>query len=175
MPGPPPKVPDRRINRVTKRLGLSNRVEPPTMPRGLCKQAQTAWENYFNDDVSRAVRTADFTVVLRWSKNLDRYLRLIAEADRDPIVTGSQGQPKTNPIYRLCDSLDAQIRLDEAQLGIGPLSRLRLGLVLTEQARTLTDLLDDDDDTADFRADLKLVSPPVAGGGSEAVGSASDT
>jgi P27 family predicted phage terminase small subunit len=174
-PGPPPKTPERRINRVTKRLGLANRVERPTMPRGLSKQAVAAWEDYWSDDVSRAVRTSDRAVVIRWIKNFDRHSRLSAEADRNPIVTGSTGQPKTNPIYSLCSALDAQIRLDEAQLGIGPLSRLRLGLVLSEQAKTLNELTEDDDDTTDFRGDLVLLPAPVAGGSAAPADSSPDT
>jgi P27 family predicted phage terminase small subunit len=161
---------------VTKRLGLANRVEPPAMPRGLCKQAQTQWENYWGDDVSRTVRTSDFGVALRWIRNTDRVLRLLAEADAQPIVNGSQGQPKTNPIYSLCATLDAQIRLDEQQLGIGPLSRLRLGVVLTEQAKTLSDLTngDDDDSNEDFRADLVLLPAPVAQGSTAPADSPTD-
>lgn len=177
MPGPPPKIPERRINRVTKRLGLADRVEPPAMPRGLCQQARTQWEDFWGDEVSRSVRRPDFGVALRWIKNVDRYWKLTAEADREFMVTGSTGQPKVNPLYALCDKLDAQIRLDEAQLGIGGLARLRLGVLLTEQAKTLADLTigDDDDSTEDFRANLALVPAPVAEGCASAADSPADT
>jgi hypothetical protein len=36
--------------------------------------------------------------------------------------------------------LEASIRADEQQLGVGPLNRLRLGLAVSESARSLADL-----------------------------------
>jgi hypothetical protein len=62
---------------------------------------------------------------------LDRYHRLVAEADKEPMVTGSTGQPRPNPLYDLVLKIEASVRADEKQLGIGLSNRLRIGLAET--------------------------------------------
>jgi P27 family predicted phage terminase small subunit len=140
MPGPI-KPPGKRINRITKDIGAVTAAgDAPRMPTGLCRQAQNAWKEYWSDAVSGVMRPSDTTLVLRWVTNLDRYHRLASEADRAPMVTGSTGQPKANPLYDLVFKVEASIREDERQLGIGPFNRLRLGVALSERAKTLADL-----------------------------------
>jgi hypothetical protein len=139
--GPAPKQPGKRIRRATKQLGVVSAAgKPPRMPRGLCEQAQTAWTSYWGDAVSGIMRPPDSSVALRWIANVDRYCRLIAEADREPVVAGSTGQEKANPLYALALSFEKSIREDEQQLGIGALSRLKLGAQLAENARSLAEL-----------------------------------
>lgn len=95
------------------------------------------------------MRPSDDTLVGRWVKNLDRYYRLLAEADAEPVVAGSTGQPRPNPIYDLAYKIEASIKDDEKQLGIGPLNRLRLGVALTEGAKSLTELNAEADEHAE--------------------------
>jgi hypothetical protein len=144
MPGPPPKAAARR-QRSRRDIGTDISAprhpgRPPAMPRGLCQPAQTAWTAYFKDVVSGVTRPSDTPLVQRWARNLDRYHRLLAEADREPIVGGSMGQPRANPIYGLVLKIEQSIKEDEQQLGIGPLNRLRLGVALFESAKSLADL-----------------------------------
>jgi hypothetical protein len=141
MPGPPRKPPGKRIRTTTRSIGvLSATGKAPPMPRGLCQQVIDAWTGFWSDVVSGAMRPADTAVAARWAKNFDRYLRLIAQADREPMILGSQGQMRPNPLYRLAMLLEASIRVDEAQMGIGPLNRLRLGVALSESAKSLSQL-----------------------------------
>ena len=135
------KPPSRRINRITKSIGTirSAGVAPP-MPRGLCRQATDAWGSYWTDTVSGVMRCSDATVALRWVRNLDRYHRLVSDADSEPMSVGSTGQPKPNPLYDLAYKIEASIRDDEKQLGIGPLNRLKLGVALSETAKTLSQI-----------------------------------
>ncbi len=144
MPGPPPKAAARRQRShrdMGTDIGAPQRPgRPPTMPAGLCRQAQTAWTAYWKDAVSGVMRSSDTALVQRWVRNVDRYYRLVAEADREPVVGGSMGQPRGNPIYQLALKIEDSIREAEKQLGIGPLNRLRLGVALTESAKSLADL-----------------------------------
>ena len=160
------KPPGKRVNRVTKNIGVVRAagIAPP-MPRGLCQQALQAWGDFWADVVSGAMRPSDTTIALRWVKNLDRYHRLIAEADRQPIVTGSTGQPRPNPLYDLCFKLEASIGTAERRMGIGPLDRLRLGLVLSETANSLADLNREitDTDNDDPRANLVRLADRLPG------------
>ena len=134
MPGPAPKAAARRQRSrrdMGSDIGLVRAAgSAPPMPRGLCRQAQTAWKGYWADVLSGVMRASDGTLIGRWVRNLDRYHRLLAEADRSPMVSGSTGQPRTNPIYDLAFKIEASIKDDEKQLGIGPLNRLRLGVAL---------------------------------------------
>lgn len=144
MPGPPPKAAARR-QRSRRDMGadigtVAKPGKPPAMPRGLCPQAQTAWNGFWGDTVSGIMRPSDAPIVKRWVKAVDRYYRLLAEADREPIVAGSMGQARANPIYDVVLRMETSIRADEAQLGVDPLNRLRLGVALTESAKSLADL-----------------------------------
>jgi P27 family predicted phage terminase small subunit len=141
MPGPAPKQPGKRIRRATRQIGVVSAAgKAPKMPSGLCQQAQDAWRGYFADVVSGVLRPADTPIVIRWVRNTDRYLRLLAEADREPVVAGSTGQAKPNPLYQLALAFEKSVREDELQLGVGPLSRLKLGAQLAEQAKTLSEI-----------------------------------
>lgn len=166
MPGPAPKSAARRQrgNRdMGADIGLVDKAGvAPRMPSGLCSAAEAAWDAFWNDALSGVMRNPDGALVLRWVKNLDRYHRLMAAADGEPIVTGSTGQYRVNPGYDLALKIEASIKADEAQLGIGPLNRLRLGVALQESAKSLADLnaeADDDDDSDDDDPRLALVSP----------------
>lgn len=121
----------------------------PSPPPKLCAQARDAWNGYWDDVVSGVMRPSDDTLVGRWAKNLDRYYRLLVEADNEPVVAGSTGQTRPNPIYDLAYKIEASIKDDEKQLGIGPLNRLRLGVALTEGAKSLTELNAEADDHAE--------------------------
>lgn len=127
------------------------------MPRGLCKPAQDAWESFWDDPISSMSRGPDTVVAVRWVKNLDRYWRLSAAADAEPIVKGSTGQTRSNPVYDLALKIEASIREDEKQLGIGALSRLRLGAVYGEGAKTLADLNAEAEDAAADEGDFRLL------------------
>ena len=164
MPGPPPKSAARRQRSKRDIGGDIGSVETigiaPPLPAKLCLQAVDAWNSYWGDVLSGVMRQSDATLVLRWVQNLDRYHRLLAEADRSPMVKGSTGQPRSNPVYDLVFKIEASIKDDEKQLGIGPLNRLRLGVALSEGAKSLADLnaeADDDEDNDDPRSGLTII------------------
>jgi P27 family predicted phage terminase small subunit len=140
MPGPAPKDPAKRIRKTTRSVGLVKAAKQPPMPAKLCRQAQDAWRAYWADTVAGVMRLSDTALALRWVANVDRYQRLIAEADREPVVDGHKGQPRPNPLYTLALKIEESVKEDERQLGIGPLNRLRLGVALTETAKSLADL-----------------------------------
>jgi P27 family predicted phage terminase small subunit len=126
----------------------------------MCQQAKDAWHSYWEDVVSGVMRSSDEPLVTRWIKNVDRYFQVIGEADKRPAVPGSAGQIKANPLYDLALKFEASIKDDEKQLGIGPLNRLRLGVALNEQTKSLAELnAEAADEEDDFRTSL---GPAVA-------------
>ena len=157
MPGPLPKPAEERQRRNARDLGAVSAPtgDIPDPPAELGADALAAWCSYWGDVVAGVVRPADASVATRWARNVDRYHRILSLADAEPVVTGSTGQPKPNGLYDLAFKIESSVRADEQQLGIGPLSRLRLGVKIAETAQSLADLTaeieggaDDDDPRA---------------------------
>jgi hypothetical protein len=143
------KPPGQRINRVTKSIGaLSAPGTPPPMPRGLHEQARAAWRAYFSDTASGVVRGCDATIALRWVRNLSRYYTLIEAADAEPVTAGPNG-PRANPLYDTALKIETSIENCEKQLMIGALNRLRGGVRLAEDVKSLQELSAEVDDDAE--------------------------
>jgi P27 family predicted phage terminase small subunit len=129
---------DRRNGRRAELAVVAGgRIEPPD---GLSEQALALWDCYWSDTISTVQTGADEGLLRRWVSEYDRYLRTSAEADKEPIVTGSTGQPTENPLYRIAyRALEAAERC-ERQLGIGPLHRSALGIAVLTERKSLADM-----------------------------------
>lgn len=108
-------------------------------PGDLCDQAGQQWDAYWNDPVSQVQTRADRNLLERWIVNVDRYWRLIGEADKQPMTENSQGRV-ANPLYAIALKVEASIKADEAQLGIGPKNRAALGIAVITERRSLADM-----------------------------------
>jgi P27 family predicted phage terminase small subunit len=129
---------DRRNGRRAE-LGVvpGGRVDPPD---GLLEQTQQLWDGYWQDAASGVQTPADRAILLRWITEYDRYLRLIAEADKSPLSRGSKGQDVANPLYALADRALAAAERCEKQLGVGALHRSNLGIAVIAEARSLAEM-----------------------------------
>lgn len=113
------------------------RLDPPV---GLTEQAGELWDAYWSDPVSGVQTGVDRGLLYRWITEYDRYLRTVAEADRQPIVEGSTGQAVENPLYKIAyRALDAAEKC-ERQLGVGPLWRSNLGIAVIAEKKSLADM-----------------------------------
>lgn len=137
---PPGTAVDKRNGRqVTIELAAvaGGRIDAPD---GLLPETQALWDAYWADAVATVQTPVDRGVLLRWITEYDRYTRTVAEADRQPLVEGSQGQSVENPLYRIAyRALDAAERC-ERQLGMGPLHRSNLGIAVVAERRSLADM-----------------------------------
>lgn len=113
------------------------RIDPPD---GLLAEVLELWEAYWTDAASTVQTPADRGVLTRWIKEYDRYLRLIAEADKRPLVAGSKGQSVANPLYALADRALGAAERCERQLGIGALHRSNLGIAVIQERRSLAEM-----------------------------------
>lgn len=113
------------------------RFEPPD---NLCSEALEAWDAYWNDRVAQVQTPVDRSVLLRWITETDRYLRLIAAADLEPVVRGSQGQPVENPMYGTAYKALNAVQACEKQMGMGALNRSALGIAVIAETKSLQDL-----------------------------------
>lgn len=136
------------------------RIDPPT---GITDEALDVWDAYWSDVVSNVLTPADRGLLQRWIREYDRYLRTVAEADREPLVQGSTGQPVENPLYKIAyRALDAAERC-ERQIGVGPLFRSNLGVAVLTERKSLQDMnaryggADADADRPPARPDPRVV------------------
>lgn len=99
------------------------------------------WDSYWMADVARAATEVDLSALGRLFTYYDEWERCYAAAkDGGRMVEGSQGQPVLNPLYKHMDSLEGLISKLEAELGMTPLARQRLGLAITETKKSVAEL-----------------------------------
>lgn len=109
-------------------------------PEGLCDDARAAWDAYWEDTVASVMTPVDRAVLLRWIREMDRYLRLTAEADLQPSVRGSQGQPVENPLYSTAYKALGVVQACEKQMGMGALNRSALGIAVITERKSLAEM-----------------------------------
>ncbi|MEV4180196.1 hypothetical protein AB0J28_01955 [Streptosporangium canum] len=128
---------DKRNGRKAELANLPGaRFDPPD---DLCDQALGQWDRYWDDPVSQVQTPADHDLLCRWIANVDRYWRLIREADLEPMTTNSQGRV-ANPLYAIALKIETSVKADEAQIGIGPKNRAALGIAVVAERRSLADM-----------------------------------
>lgn len=148
MPSPkkPPEL--RQGHPKSKRsadIGLVEAKPPdavtPAAPVGILKVSKERWEAYWRSAVSSAVDlNADAGLVERWIRSVDEWHRAYRDFRRERVTTGSTGQLVLSPLAKWIRQLEAEIGRCEQQLGLTPMSRLKLGLT-ANQARLTAEQL----------------------------------
>jgi P27 family predicted phage terminase small subunit len=152
-----PKPVALRANRERRDLGLiqGGLAGPaPQPPIGLLAASRTSWERFWSSPLASIVLPdTDLPALSRLWTLYDERTRMYRTIRRLRMVRGSRGQPRANPLYSQMSVLDATIiRLEEA-FGLSPGARLKLGVLLGDAARSLSDLnadLERDDDFAEL-------------------------
>lgn len=130
-------VDKRNGRRAELTVVAGGRMDPP---EDLLPDVLELWDAYWTDAAASVQTPADQGVILRWIREYDRYLRLIAEADSSPLVRGSQGQDVANPLYKIADRALAAAERCEKQLGVGALNRSNLGIAVISEKKSLADM-----------------------------------
>jgi P27 family predicted phage terminase small subunit len=146
----------RRAADVASPIGGDRNPARPRRPSGLCAEAARQWDLYWESTAANVQVQGDRGVVIRWVDAVDRYFRLMGEADKKPLVVGSTGQEVANPLYAIAEKALKTIEHCEKQLGIGALNRSSLGIAVITERRSLADMnarygghdADDPDDLA---------------------------
>jgi P27 family predicted phage terminase small subunit len=127
-----------RTNRLPEYLDRGPAAPPPTAPRGLLPATRKHWRELWQSPVAHTWdRASDIPALCRYITNLDRWSRyeqLVAQA---PIVRGSTGQLRANPLALRMDALEDQLRSAEDRFGLNAVSRLRLGIEVLDVQREL--------------------------------------
>ena len=107
----------------------------PAPPPRLTRAVAEHWDAYWGDQISRLVTVGALYDVRRYFVLLSERERLERKVSKAPIVPGSAGQDTLNPLYKRLEELTREIEVYMRELGILPLSRMRLG-VATGHARS---------------------------------------
>lgn len=141
---PPKKPADRRQRRNASDVGLvvveGSLPERPDAPSGLLKATKDAWSVYWTSEVAQLFKPEDGSALRRLFRLYDATERAWREETREPLVEGSQGQPRPNPAgAKKALELEPHIRALEDRFGITPLGRLKLGVTF-QQGQNLAEM-----------------------------------
>lgn len=158
---PSPRKPaDRRQNHKTADLQLvaggKAEVVTPDPPDGLLPETAEWWGELWSSDIRQAWERSDWPALRRLAEMYDERERALKAYRSQRLVEGSQGQPVLNPMWKVAEQLDKEIRQLEDRFGLSPKARLQLGITFG-QAQTsmqalmeaMTDGESDDDPFAD--------------------------
>ena len=103
--------------------------EPPPLPEGdYLPETVQAWRALWAEPQAAQLTGAQKLVALRWIEAFEAWLRALRIVKEAPMVSGSMGQPVTNPLMAWVSSREAVMEKCERQLGIGLKNKADLGL-----------------------------------------------
>lgn len=135
----PPRKPVAAVqgHRAPLQAVLRPVAERPQAPSGLLRGTRRRWEAFWDSDVARAVDwRADGDRLERWIRYVDEWHRAMREYRRMRVATGSMGQPVLHPLAGYLAQLEQSIAKAEAEFGLTPMARMRLGIATGEAALT---------------------------------------
>lgn len=89
---------------------------------------KAAWRNYWASELAVLAIQVDTQLLFRLFGMYDQYARAMDIVAKALIVKGSTGQIRTNPLAEHALRLDASILRLEAELGLTPAARARMGI-----------------------------------------------
>jgi P27 family predicted phage terminase small subunit len=122
-------------------------------------ETQKAWKRYWKSPPAEFITETDLPAVRRLFQYYDMHARALDLARQAPLVKGSAGQIKVNPLADHALKLEAAISRLEGELGITPAGRARLGLPADGNRRPTLDEInakyrDEPSDRKDWRTEL---------------------
>lgn len=151
-----------RLSLVAPAAGVTG---VPTAPKGLPAPERRWWREFWASPQAALILSTEHVIVQRWAEALARYRQATELADADPISKGSMGQEVESPYYGIAEKALKTAERCEAQLGLGPLHRMKLGVQVGEASRSLADLnaaLTAGGDLGDDGGDPRVIDPRLA-------------
>lgn len=164
-PGPTPRGLNPAKNK-TLRLQLvpggNEQAEIPKSPKGLLASSRKRWASFWQSAVAKAVDTAsDMHRIERWIRAVDEYERVGVVLRKQRVVRGSTGQLVMSPLAGYVKQLQDEIARAESELGMTPLSRMRLGIAYGQAQLTAAELnkalegANEESERSDWEADWR--------------------
>ena len=114
-------------------------IERPKITRDWLEVTQRAWDAYWRSDLVQVVTEVDLQAVRRLFDAYDRYDRLMDILLETPTVE-ARGEVRAHPAEMMAHRLDGQILKLEAELGLTPLARQRLGIAVGKATMTADEM-----------------------------------
>lgn len=125
------KPPEQRRHRGTRDIGIVSPREGavPRAPTEWSKETKKAWRGFWKSSVASVLdEKADMPAVIRLFSLYDEREHLAPLVRATPLVKGSQGQLRPNPLVAHIGQLDAGITALEDRFGMSPKARLQTGM-----------------------------------------------
>lgn len=140
------KPPEQRRHRGTKDVGeirpRTGRV--PTAPTEWAEATKKAWRDFWKSAVASVVdEKSDMPAISRLFTLYDERDKLAPMIQNAPLVKGSQGQLRLNPLCSRMEQIDAGIASLEDRFGMSPKARLSTGMQLEREVPTRTQAVSD--------------------------------
>lgn len=106
----------------------------PPYPDLKLQKTKNIWDSFWRSTVARAIDwDSDQVALTRWAQLTDRWFRIMNQLEKEgPTIPGSKGTEVLNPLSQEQARIATQIKDLEAQLGLTPMARARLGLTAAE-------------------------------------------
>lgn len=148
---PPETLQDRRPSRVPKPPVLPDHIEDsglpalptdvPDAPKGLLPATVANWHVFWTSPLRPFLIGVDRLVIDRYFELMDERDRAWTNYRRKKVGIGSTGQEQVSHWWKVVNDCERMCGGMEAQLGIGPLSRMRLNISFAQAADSLADML----------------------------------
>lgn len=112
----------------------------PKAPLGLGLDELRQWDAFWASPQAQLLLETEHIIVTRYVDALQRYRHATELGDANPVTQGSQGQDVESPYYSIAEKALKTAERCEAQLGIGPMARMKLGVQVGEASRSLAEL-----------------------------------
>lgn len=123
----------------------------PAPPEDLSAKYVAQWIQFWSSPLTRViVPELDLDGIETLFRMRDERDRALRAGRRKRFIRGSHGQPVINPLLQYAQSLQKDIRAAEDRLASSPKSRLTLGVLFGDAARSIDDLNTDLDATPDL-------------------------
>jgi hypothetical protein len=126
LPKPDERRQSRRQPAALALLPQTNQPPPDPDP-AWTQTVQNAWHTAWADPISAGWQPSDQPALRRLFdlRDLVEHLDMIIGAE--PIVEGSKGQQRPNPVAGMADRIRAEIRQLEDRFGLNPKAKIQLG------------------------------------------------
>lgn len=165
--GPVSKADGKRLRRNKRSpLVLEGKGLNPDPPKGSAFLTVTVqqWETFWASDIGQVMREEHMPLIERLFFRYDERERAARLVRKKRLAKGSAGQPVLNPLWKLIDAHDSEIRQLEDRIGLSPRSRIQIGGAAARAQASLDEMnadLEGDDETELDEANR--VDPRVAG------------
>ena len=142
MPNPR-KPAERRQRHGTADLHViaGGQVEVPDPPENMLPATREWWDELWSSDIRQAWEKSDWPALRRLAEMYDERERALQGYRQQRLVEGSTGQPVLNPLWKLVEGLDKEIRQLEDRFGLSPKARLQLGITFGQAQTSMQALM----------------------------------